>query len=146
MVTVFTLYFYSLSSMESNKSKYCPALPGAWVPACGALVKYKMLSLIYSFKLYICQDSRIARAHTAQNTKKNALLACLARRLSTFTSMCGTGTAGRGASEPPPENGTRTKLFEREFQFRESHIPPADVICVIRSRKKTVACLYQIDV
>ena len=30
----------------------------------------EMLSLIYSFKLYICQDPRIARAYTAQNTKK----------------------------------------------------------------------------
>ena len=39
-----------------------------------------MLSLIYSFKLYIFQDPRIARAYTAQNTKKSALLACLAQR------------------------------------------------------------------
>ena len=30
----------------------------------------EMLPLIYSFKLYICQDPRIARAYTAQNTKK----------------------------------------------------------------------------
>ena len=30
-----------------------------------------MLSLIYSFKLYICKDPRIARAFTAQNEKKN---------------------------------------------------------------------------
>ena len=30
----------------------------------------EMLYLIYSFKLYICQDPRIARAYTAQNTKK----------------------------------------------------------------------------
>ena len=30
----------------------------------------KMLPLIYSFKLYICQDPRIARAYTAQTTKK----------------------------------------------------------------------------
>ena len=39
-----------------------------------------MLSLIYSFKLYICQVLRIALAYTAQNTKKSALLACLAQR------------------------------------------------------------------
>ena len=81
----------------------------------------EMLSLIYSFKLYICQDSRIAPAYTAQNTKKNALLACLAQRLSASTSRCGTDTAGRGALEPPPEDGARTKLFDREFEFRESH-------------------------
>ena len=49
------------------------------------------------------------------------LLACLARHPSAFTTMCGTGTAGRGALEPPPEAGARTKLFDRESQFRESH-------------------------
>ena len=32
-----------------------------------------------------------------------------------------TDTAGRGALEPPPQAGARTKLFDREFQFRESH-------------------------
>ena len=35
--------------------------------------------------------------------------------------MCGTDTAGRGAFESPPEDGARTKLLDREFQFRESH-------------------------
>ena len=30
-------------------------------------------------------------------------------------------TAARGAFEPPPEDGARTKLFDREFQSRESH-------------------------
>ena len=81
----------------------------------------EMLSLPYSFKLYICQDPRIARAYTAQVTKNSALLACLAQRLSAFTSRCATDTAGRGALEPPPEDGARTKLFDRELQFRESH-------------------------
>ena len=63
----------------------------------------------------------MARAYTAQNTKSSALLACLAWRLSAFTSRCGTDTAGRGSLEPPPEDGARTNLFDREFQFRESH-------------------------
>ena len=49
------------------------------------------------------------------------LLACLARHPSAFTSLCGTDTAGRGALEPPLEAGARTKLFDREFQCRESH-------------------------
>ena len=80
-----------------------------------------MLSLVYSFKLYICHDLRIARAYTAENTIKNALLACLTQRLFAFTSRRGTDTAGRGALEPPPEDGARTKLFDGEFQFRESH-------------------------
>ena len=38
--------------------------------------------------------------------------------------MCGTDTAGRGALEPPPEDGAETNLFGREFRFRESHAPP----------------------
>ena len=50
------------------------------------------------------------------------VVACLPRHPSAFTSMCGTDTAGRGASEPPPKGGARTKLFDREFQFSESHI------------------------
>ena len=52
---------------------------------------------------------------------KSVLLACLAQRLCAFTSRCGTDTAGREALEPPPEDGARTKLFDREFQCRESH-------------------------
>ena len=69
-------------------------------------------------------------------------LACLARHPSAFTSRYGTDTAGRGAFEPPPEDGARTKLFDREFQFRESHteaetkknpdrIPPPKMILYI---------------
>ena len=49
------------------------------------------------------------------------LLVCLTRHPSAFTSRCGTDTAGRGTFETPPEAGARTKLFNREFQFRESH-------------------------
>ena len=45
----------------------------------------------------------------------------LARHPSAFTSMRGTDTAGRGALESPPEAGARTMLFDRLFQFRESH-------------------------
>ena len=29
-----------------------------------------MLSIIHSFKLYICEDPKIAQAYTAHNTKK----------------------------------------------------------------------------
>ena len=80
-----------------------------------------MTSLIYSFKLYICQDPRITRAYTAQNSrKKSALLDCLDQRLPAFMSKCGTDTAERGALKAPPEDGARTKLFDRGFQFRES--------------------------
>ena len=48
--------------------------------------------------------------------KPSALLACIAQHLPPVRN-----TAGRGAFEPPPEDGARTKLFDREFQFRESH-------------------------
>ena len=77
--------------------------------------------LIYSFKLCICQDPRQARAYTTQNTNICALLCCLVQRLPAFTSRCRTDKGGRGALEPPPENGARTKRFDREFQFRESY-------------------------
>ena len=77
--------------------------------------------MIYSFKLCICRDPRIAREYTAQNTKICAPLACLAQPTYPMPARCGTDTAGRGAFEPPSEDGARTKLFDREFQFRELH-------------------------
>ena len=72
------------------------------------------------------------------------LLACLARHPSAFTSTCGTDTEGRGAFEPPPEDGARTKLFYREFQFRESYTEaetekPSDRI---PAKKNDHICLY----
>ena len=81
----------------------------------------EMLSLIYSFKPYICQDPRIARAYTARIQKQSAIVVCLAQRLSVFTLRCGTDTSGRATLEPPPEVGAPTNLFDRESQFRESH-------------------------
>ena len=75
----------------------------------------------FSFKLCICQDPRTARAYTAQNTKICALLVCPAQPTYPIPARCGTDTAGQGAFEPPPEDGARTKLFDREFQFRVSH-------------------------
>ena len=39
--------------------------------------------------------------YVAQNTQQNTLLACFAKRLSAFTSMCETDTAGRGSLKPP---------------------------------------------
>ena len=44
----------------------------------------------------------------------SSTLARLARHPSAFTSMCGTDTAGRGALEPPPEGGARTKPYSTE--------------------------------
>ena len=75
----------------------------------------KCCPLIYSFKLFMCQDPRIARAYTARNTKIITLLACLVQHLSAFTSWCRTDKAGRGALEPPSEDGGRTKRFDREI-------------------------------
>ena len=51
----------------------------------------------------------------------SSTLARLARYPSAFTSMCGTDTAGRGALEPPPRRRSNQAIFDREFQFRESH-------------------------
>ena len=42
----------------------------------------EMLSLIYSFKLYICQDPRRVRAYTAQNTTKKKRTSRLSRSAS----------------------------------------------------------------
>ena len=54
---------------------------------------------------------------TVRNTKIRALLACLAQRPSAFTLLrCKMDNkAGRGALEPPPEDGARTKRFDREI-------------------------------
>ena len=52
--------------------------------------------------------------------EKVSLLACLVQRLSAFTSRS-EHKGGQGALEPPPEDGARTKRFDREFQFREPH-------------------------
>ena len=54
------------------------------------------------FPVCLCQDPRITRAHTAQNTKIWALLACRAQPTYPIPARCGTDTAGRGAFEPPP--------------------------------------------
>ena len=85
-----------------------------------ANLEINVFPLVFSFKLCICQDPRIARAYTAQ-TKNCALLACLAQPTYPIPARCGTDTAGRGAFQPRPEDGARTKLFDREVQFRESH-------------------------
>ena len=67
--------------------------------------------MVFSFKLCICQDPRMARAYTAQNTKSCALVDFLAQPTYPIPARCGTDTAGRRAFEPPPEDGARTKLF-----------------------------------
>ena len=77
--------------------------------------------MFFSFKLCICQDVKIVRAYTVQNTKKCGLLACLVQPTYPIPVRCGKDTAGQGAFEPPPEDGARTKLFDRKFQFVESH-------------------------
>ena len=63
------------------------------------------------------------------NMRYLQLLACLARHPSAFTSMCGTDTAGRGALEPPPEGGARTKLYSTENSSSAN--------CILRPRQKT---------
>ena len=50
-----------------------------------------------------------------------ALLACLPQHPFAFTLRCGTDMAGRGALEPPPEDGAQTKLFDRDIPV--SRIP-----------------------
>ena len=78
---------------------------------------FECCPMIYSFKLCIRQDPRIARAYTAQSTIFWPLLACLPLPPSTLTSRCGTDKTGWGALEPPLEEGARTKRFDREIPF-----------------------------
>ena len=59
----------------------------------------------------------------------SSTLARLARRPSAITSMCGTDTAGRGALEPPPEGGARTKPYSTENSSSANRI--------LRPRQKT---------
>ena len=83
-----------------------------------------MLSVIFSFKLYTCQDPTIARAYTAQNTKKRT------SRLSRSASIRihvkvrnGFGRArGRGAA--PPKRRSNEAIRTR-IQSRESHTESA---------------------
>ena len=96
--------------------------------------------LIYSFKLYICQDPRIVNAYTAR--KKNALLACLVQRPSSFTSTYKTDMAERGALESPPEDGARTNGFNREIPARESHTEAETEKAPDRIRKKEWPNVY----
>ena len=58
-----------------------------------------------------------------------ALLAFLAQRPSAFTSWCRTDKAGRGAKEPPPEDGARTNRFDREN-------PVSSENSILRPRRK----------
>ena len=73
----------------------------------------------YSFKLYMCQDTKSSSGvyRPKYQKRRSVFLTCLARRLSVFASRCGTDTAGRGALEPPSEDGARMKLFDLKGQF-----------------------------
>ena len=77
--------------------------------------------MFFSFKLCIYQDPRNAQAYAAQNTKSCALFACVTQPTYPIPAMCRMYTAGRGAFEPPSEDGAQANLFDREFQFRELH-------------------------
>ena len=104
--------------------------------------------LIYSFKLYICQDPIIiAQADSAHNSKKNALRACLAQLLSAFTSMRGTDTAARAAVKQHPEDGakkchlTENCSSENRILFKQTFLAQWG-----RAEKRFSVYLYQVDV
>ena len=61
------------------------------------------------------QDATEASRLPSQNKSFLQLLAYLAQPPSAFTSSFGTAKAGRGALEPPPEDGARTKRFYGEI-------------------------------
>ena len=93
------------------------------------------------FAYIICQDPRIARAYTAQNKKFCALFPCLAQPTCPIPARGGTDTAGRGAFKPPPEDGDRTKLFDREFQFRKSKTEAETKKTPDQKKKKKWSCI-----
>ena len=77
--------------------------------------------MIFSFMLCIYMPRyKNSSGVYRPNTKKCVLLACLAQSTYPIPARCGTDTPGRGAFEPSPEDSSRTKLFDREFEFRES--------------------------
>ena len=99
--------------------------------------------VFFSFKLCMCQDPRITRAHTAQNTKNCVLLACVAQPTYLIPARCGTDAAGRGTFKPPPKDGARTKRFDQEFQFRESHTEAeTDKLLTESKNNKTITCIF----
>ena len=82
---------------------------------------WKCCPLIYSFKLYICQNPRIARAYTAQKYKKKTHFSLASVSVYPRSRRCRTDKAERGALEPPTEDGARTTRFDREVPVRESY-------------------------
>ena len=63
-----------------------------------------MLSIIYSFKLYMCQDPRIARAYTAQNTRNKPHISLVS--LSVYPRSCRGAERirqGEGRLSRPPQ-------------------------------------------
>ena len=81
--------------------------------------------MFFSFKLCLCQDLRIDRAYTAQNTKICALFACLAQPMYPIPARCGTDTAGRGACQPPPEDVFHSfKPCRRQAKQTLESMPP----------------------
>ena len=80
-----------------------------------------MLSLVFFIQALHMSRSKNSSGVYYPEYEKNAILASLVQRLSAFTSRCRTDKGGRGTLEPPPEDGARTKRFDREFQYRESH-------------------------
>ena len=81
--------------------------------------------MIFSLKLCIhtprSKNSSDVYRPKYENLRTYLLFTCLAQPTYPIPARCGTDTAGRGTFEPPPEHGARTKRFDREFQFRESH-------------------------
>ena len=77
-----------------------------------------MLSLIHAFKLCVCQDPRIARAYP---TKFKITVLFPLVSLSVDRRSRGAEWIRQGEGRSRPEEGARTKLFDQEFQFRESH-------------------------
>ena len=73
----------------------------------------------------LCQDPRITRAYTAQNTKKMRT-SRLSRSALMYSipARCGTDTAGQGAFEPPPANSSSENRILRPGREKNSRPNP----------------------
>ena len=94
----------------------------------GNYANFEMLSLVYSFKLYICQDPRIARAYTAQNTNKKThfLLASL-RVYSRSRRGAERIRQGEGGWSRPPKTTLERSYLTEDSSFENR---------ILRSRRK----------
>ena len=108
---------------------------------------WKCCSLIYSFKLCICQDPRIARAYTAQNIFFSHLPLVSLSPHPRSRRGAERIRQGEGRWSRPPKTALERSNLTVKFQFRESHTEAEtkktpDQIPVPLKKKNHYICMY----